>query len=154
MTEPTADAKPAEPERDACAEGGFLATSLMKAATQGSVLMVEKALECTATNLDAISADGRTAVMIAALNGHAAVCRALAEAGCDLEARDCDGKRAVDLAADAACRDALADEQRKRDLLWSAISGEAAAEQDPEAQLRAMLASAKLGGGLSAESPF
>ena len=126
----------------------------MKAATQGSVAMVETALECTATNLDAIDADGRTALMIAATHGHAAVCRALAEAGCDLDARDCDGKRATDLAADAACRNVLADEQRKLDMLWSLISGEKTEQEDPEAMMRAMLATAKLGGGLSAESPF
>ena len=55
-------------ERD-CA-GGFHSTSLMKAARNDQPELVEKALECTANNIDAVGSDGRTALMIAAALGH------------------------------------------------------------------------------------
>ena len=90
---------------------------------------------------------------IAAGLGHATLCQALGDAGCDLDATDCDGKRAQDLAADEKCRRVLVDLQRKRELLFSTIMGKDAA-QDPEARIRALLAGAKAGGGMSAESPF
>eukprot|EP00966_Prymnesium_polylepis_P260633 6020310-Prymnesium_polylepis.1 len=90
--------------------------------------------------------------MIAAANGHTAVCRALAEAGCDLDIKDGDGNRASDLATDSACRELLLSEERKREVLWGAVLGKPVAP-DPEAALRAMLASATAC-GLSKESPF
>ena len=90
--------------------------------------------------------------MIAASRGHAALCRALGDAGCDLDATDRDGKRAQALAATEECRGVLVDLQHKRDELFRAITGTKVA-QDPDARLRALLAGAA-GGGLSKESPF
>ena len=59
-------AAPANGEREC--SGGFQLTPLMKAAIHGDVSLVEKALECTALNLDAVGGDGRTALHTAAAN--------------------------------------------------------------------------------------
>ena len=88
-------AEPALAERDC--SGGFQLTPLMKAAIHGDVSLVEKALECTALNLDAVGGDGRTALHTAAANGHRAVVRALADAGCDIDAA-ADGQTAAEIA--------------------------------------------------------
>lgn len=69
----------------------------MKAAVHGDVSLVERALECTALNLDAVGGDGRTALHTAAANGHRAVVRALADAGCDIDAT-ADGQTAAEIA--------------------------------------------------------
>ena len=83
-------------ERD-CA-GGFHSTSLMKAARNDQPELVEKALECTANNIDAVGSDGRTALMIAAALGHLRVVRALCNAGADLNLVDGNGRSALDAA--------------------------------------------------------
>ena len=83
-------------ERD-CA-GGFHSTSLMKAARSDQPELVEKALECTANNIDAVGSDGRTALMIAAALGHLRVVRALCNAGADLNLVDGNGRSALDAA--------------------------------------------------------
>ena len=61
--------------------GGHQSTSLMKAARWNQLDLVVTALECTATNLDAVGADGRTALMIACEAGHLEVAKAMANAG-------------------------------------------------------------------------
>ena len=83
-------------ERD-CA-GGFHSTSLMKAARNDQPELVEKALECTANNIDAVGSDGLTALMIAAALGHLRVMRALCNAGADLNLVDANGHSALDAA--------------------------------------------------------
>ena len=79
-------------------DGGFISTSLQKAALTGNVDMLVAALECTATNIDAVDADGCTALMIAASNGHAALVRALCDAGADVSPTNGDGLTAEQLA--------------------------------------------------------
>ena len=78
--------------------GGFMSTTLHKAATHGDASLVAKALECTATNLDSVTAEGLTALMIAAGHGHLSVLTALCEAGADIEPCDSDGRNAEALA--------------------------------------------------------
>ena len=110
-------------ERDC--SGGFLSTSLMKAAVHGDVRLVEVALECTSTNLDAVDAHGRTALTIACQNGHAAVVRALLAAGCDLGV-GCSGSQADAIADEhghADIAEAVRTEARARASLEAAISG-------------------------------
>ena len=79
--------------------GGHQSTSLMKAARHGQVDLVVTALECTATNLDAVGADGKTALMIACANGHLGVAKAMANAGADIDATDGERRTALWLAA-------------------------------------------------------
>ena len=69
-----ANGEPPLAEREC--SGGFQLTPLMKAAIHGDVSLVEKALECTALNLDAVGGDGRTALHTAAANGHRNVVQA------------------------------------------------------------------------------
>ena len=89
----------------------------MKAAIHGDVSLVEKALECTALNLDAVGGDGRTALHTAAANGHRAVVRALADAGCDIDAT-ADGQTAAEIALAAGhfaiFEDLTAEAQKRR----------------------------------------
>ena len=73
----------------------------MKGARFGQVELIVKALECTATNLDAVGGDGRTALITAAAAGHLDVVRALCAAGADLEVVDFSGLNAG-AAAEAA----------------------------------------------------
>ena len=99
----------------------------MKAAIHGDVSLVEKALECTALNLDAVGGDGRTALHTAAANGHRAVVRALADAGCDIDAT-ADGQTAAEIALAAGhftIFEDLTAEAQKREQIWRAINGEA-----------------------------
>jgi len=147
-------------EERACS-GGFMSTSLQKAATHGDARLVAQALECTATNLDAIGADGRTALMLAAMHGHLSVCAALCDAGADLDVCDGAGQSAEALAAasgHAQCAKLLASEATKRRALWSTIMGTGAAGPtssiEPREDVMAkLLAEAGLPKG-AAESPF
>ena len=138
-----ANGEPPLAERDC--SGGFQLTPLMKAAIHGDVSLVEKALECTALNLDAVGGDGRTALHTAAANGHRAVVRALADAGCDIDAT-ADGQTAAEIALAAGhftIFEDLTAEALKREQIWRAINGEAT------------LAAAVAGGASgSKEAPF
>mmetsp|Transcript_25548 Transcript_25548/g.55533 ORF Transcript_25548/g.55533 Transcript_25548/m.55533 type:complete len:149 (+) Transcript_25548:137-583(+) len=118
---------PAVQERDECERGGYQSTPLMKAARFGQVELVATALECTATNLDAIGADGRTALITAAANGHLPVVRALINAGCDLDTTDCNGQTAVMVAESQGhtqISQAIQQEQGRRAAIWAAVKGE------------------------------
>ena len=172
LSDPAASSEPAAssaaavaqpPPRPALAErecdGGFQSTSLQRAARHGDASLVAVALECTATNLDAVDADGRTALLIAALNGHASVVRALLDAGCDMDARDGGGATALDAAKAAGHKEValmLQAEQVKRDAVWGAILGEKRAKPDLPPELTAMMmaSAAAGGGGRSLEAPF
>ena len=105
-------------------DGGFISTSLQKAALTGNVEMLVAALECTATNIDAVDADGCTALMIAASHGHAALVHALCDAGADVSPTNGDGLTAEQLAERAghtACIERLHREAIRRQEVWSAI---------------------------------
>ena len=139
--------------------GGHQSTSLMKAARHGQVDLVVTALECTATNLDAVGADGKTALMIACANGHLGVAKAMADAGADIDATDGDGRKAVDIAeaaGHAKIADMLRAEAGKRAAVWDAIGGGGGGGD--ASSLEAMLS--QLAGGVGStpgqtrESPF
>eukprot|EP00959_Pyramimonas_sp_CCMP1952_P008877 185673-Pyramimonas_sp.AAC.1 len=113
-------------EREECS-GGFQSTPLMKAARYGQAEGVARALECTATNLDAIGADGRTALITGAANGHLEVVKVLMDAGCDLDIQDLSSRTAVAVAETEGhphIAKAIKDEQERRAVFWSAIKGE------------------------------
>jgi ankyrin repeat protein len=74
---------------------------------QDGVDLVRSLIEKGA-RIDAADNRGRTALMIAAEQGHGAIASALIEAGADRTLRDKDGKTAADLASDDATRVALA----------------------------------------------
>ena len=106
-------------------DGGFMSTSLQKAARAGDANLVAYALECTQTNLDAPDAEGCTALMIAAGLGHLNVVRALADAGADLAAIDASGRTAAQIASAAGHADIhelLARAQAERDALLAALT--------------------------------
>jgi hypothetical protein len=108
--------------------GGFMSTSLQKAAFSGDAALVEAALECTHTNLDAPNAEGQTALIIAAGRGHVQVARALADAGADLDATDANGHTAWQVATaagHAAVATVLQAKAAERAAVWSAITGNA-----------------------------
>ena len=116
------EAAPAMEERE-CG-GGFMSTSLQKAAISGDVNGLVLALECTATNIDALDANGCTALMLAAGKGHTALVKALCDAGADTTFTDADGNTAEALAARAghkACEERIAREAARREAVWSAI---------------------------------
>ena len=137
-------------------DGGFQSTPLQRAARHGDASLVLVALECSATNLDAVDAEGRTALIIAAANGHAAVVHALLDAGCDVDAADGAGMSAVDsatAAGHAAIAVSVAKEKAKREALLSLICG--AGKQSLPPELAALLsAGGPPGAGRSAEAPF
>lgn len=98
----------------------------MKAARHGQHEVVSRALEtsCSQPQLDVIDEKGRTALMIAALNGHAKVVDVLIGAGADLAVRDVEGKTAADLACVDDIRKAIWDgESRYNQLLQSIMAG-------------------------------
>ena len=148
----------AEPER-ACG-GGFMATSLQKAAKSGDVKSLVLALECTATNVDAPDADGNTALMIAARNGFFDLVDALCNAGADPTSTDGNGETAEQIATAAgqlkcAARLSRASEQRSNLMTMIGLAGpeppkQRTAEDDVMAKL---LAEAGLPKG-PAECPF
>ena len=133
--------------------GGHQSTSLMKAARYNQIDLVVTALECTATNLDAVGADGRTALMIACEAGQLEVAKAMANAGADIDVEDGAGRTAVDIAAGAGhdrVAAMLRAEATKRRAAWDAIVG-ASAGGDDAASLEQMLADLA-GGGSGARS--
>ena len=133
--------------------GGHQSTSLMKAARWNQLDLVVTALECTATNLDAVGADGRTALMIACEAGHLEVAKAMANAGTDIDVQDGAGRTAVDIAAGAGhdrVAAMLRAEATKRRAAWDAIVGASAGGGDA-ASLEQMLADLA-GGGSGARS--
>ena len=133
--------------------GGHQSTSLMKAARWNQLDLVVTALECTATNLDAVGADGRTALMIACEAGHLEVAKAMANAGADIDVQDGAGRTAVDIAAGAGHERVAAmlrAEATKRRAAWDAIVGASAGGGDA-ASLEQMLADLA-GGGSGARS--
>mmetsp|Transcript_31747 Transcript_31747/g.38341 ORF Transcript_31747/g.38341 Transcript_31747/m.38341 type:complete len:148 (-) Transcript_31747:126-569(-) len=139
-------------EREECS-GGFQLTSLMKAALHGQAELVATALECTATNLDAIGGDGRTALITAAGNGHLGVVKALMAAGCELDVTDLSGLTAAQVAEAAGhvgIADAIKKEQAHRTAIWAAISGEAPKGGALPILTNTMMSSAKGG----TECPF
>ena len=134
--------------------GGHQSTSLMKAARYNQIDLVVTALECTATNLDAVGADGRTALMIACEAGHLEVAKAMANAGTDIDVQDGAGRTAVDIAAGAGhdrVAAMLRAEATKRRAAWDAIVGASAGGGDDAASLEQMLADVA-GGGSGARS--
>jgi len=133
--------------------GGHQSTSLMKAARFNQLDLVVTALECTATNLDAVGADGRTALMIACEAGHLEVAKAMANAGADIDVEDGAGRTAIDIAAGAGhdrVAAMLRAEATKRRAAWEAIVGASAGGGDA-ASLEQMLADLA-GGGSGARS--
>ena len=112
-------------ERDC--SGGFHTTSLMKGARDGQVELVVRALECTATSLEAVGADGRTALIIAAAAGHAPVVRCLLNAGADLSPADGRGLTAEGAAAESGHAEVcsmLREEHAAREAVWRAATGQ------------------------------
>ena len=139
-----------------------MSTSLMKAATTGNVVALETALECTATNIDAVDQNGKTALMIAAQNGVVELVCALCNAGADTTLTDGDGLTAEKIAIQSGhelCAARLAKEQAKRNELMALI-GLGASSALPSRQsnpsdviMARLLAEAGLPKG-PAESPF
>lgn len=84
------EADDAEELLSRCKEGGCVQTTLMKAAATGDLDLLVRSLESTAANIDALDAHGRTALMLAARQGHTLAVRALLDAGADTEPADCD----------------------------------------------------------------
>ena len=106
-----------------------MSTSLQKAATNGDVKSLIVALECSACNIDAPNASGRTALMISSAAGHIGMVRALCEAGADVTVLDGDGQTAQMLAAaaeHAECAALLLREQKRREEIWNTIFAEKA----------------------------
>ena len=142
-------------ERDC--DGGFQSTSLMKAARHDQPELVAASLECTATNIDAVGADGCTALILAACQGHLRVVRALMDAGANLSCTDTQGRTAAE-AAEAfgytSVATAIRAEERRREELWATLTGEARAR--PPTTIEALLsdAGAVPSRGGPKESPF
>ena len=148
----------AMPMAERACDGGFQSTPLQRAARHGDASLVVVALECSATNLDAVDAEGRTALISAAANGHAAVVRALLDAGCDVDAADGAGMSAVDsatAAGHAAIAVTVEREKAKREALLNLICGPGTGKQGLPPELAALLsAGGSPGAGRSAEAPF
>lgn len=82
--------------------------------------------QCTATNIDAVGADGRTALHIAAAEGQLLAVHALMSAGAGLDTCDSRGQLPLETAREAGHAHivaALAAEQAKRDAVWRQITG-------------------------------
>lgn len=144
---------------DLVAEGctQFQLTSLMKAAVHGDVRAVRETLGSTSANLDAVDAQGRTALIIAARGGHEGVIRELLAAGADCEPVDSDGHTAATVAADAghdAAARLITSEVTRRAALRDAVLSRAGGSSSTAGSIAALLA--KAGGSSSgpAESPF
>lgn len=105
-----------------------MSTSLQKAAASGDCGALETALECSALNIDAVDANGRTALMIAAAAGHKSMVRALCAAGAEVTCTDGNGKNAKAIAEEGGqpeCVAILAKESESREKIWEAILGRA-----------------------------
>jgi len=144
----------------------------MKGAAAGDVALIAQSLESSATNLDAIDAHGRTALVLAARHGHAAAVRALLDAGANLEQQDCDGldaQAAARAGGHEAAVEMIARELAKREALWGLVVGKAhggaaassaagvtgdalARSAQREAMMRRLAADSSA--GASRESPF
>jgi hypothetical protein len=101
-------------------------TTLMRAAALGDARLVAHSLDTSRSALDAVDAQGRTALMLAARAGHDEIVRALLGAGADADACDCDGADAVALATAHGCTTAatlVAAERAKRVALLDVICG-------------------------------
>ena len=150
-------AEPSQPLAERECGGGFMATSLQKAAHSGDIKSLELALECTATNLDAVDAEGRTALMIAAAGNRIALVRALCDAGADISATNCDGLAAADLATQAGhteCAERLREAASMRAQLLATMTGSSeSAAPKMEDIMAKMLAEAGMPKGCN-EAPF
>ena len=94
-------------------------------------------------NLDAVGGDGRTALHTAAANGHRAVVRALADAGCDIDGAPPTARPPPNARGRPLCNLRGPDGGgAKRDQIWRAINGEAT------------IAAAVTGGAQGQEAPF
>ena len=144
-------------------KGGFQATSLMKAALHNDRAGIVIALECTATNIDAVNHLGSTALMIACSKGHMDVVNCLIAAGADLSITDGEGNGAYEIAKmndHHQVATTVANEKAKRDALWAAITGAPTAPKPPsDKKDDDALAALLMGAGatlptLSREAPF
>lgn len=130
-------------------------TPLHSAARRGDASLVTVALECSTAHLNSVDTEGRTALITAAANGHAAVVRALLDAGCDINVADSAGVSAV-MAARAAGHDAVAvsvqTAKAKREALLLTICGTGKQGLPPE--LAMLLSAGAPGPGRAAEAPF
>ena len=128
----TPSVEPAMAEREC--SGGFLLTPLMKAAMMGDIAAASHAIEamhCRGDgdgNLNGVTHEGCTALMLACRAGHIQVINALLQAGCELDQRDAEGRDAAAIADSAGhveCAVALRREAAARLAMWSMITGEA-----------------------------
>lgn len=138
--------------------GGFASTSLMKAALHNDVAAVERALECSAVNINAYDAQGRTALMIAAAQGNRDVALALSNAGGDVLLTNADGQTAEEIASQHGHGDtaaAIKADRLRRETIYAAIyESDAPSKGAPAADAMAkLLAQAGLPPGAK-ESPF
>ena len=108
--------------------------------------------QCSAINIDAVGADGRTALHIASAAGHLPAVHALMEAGADTATADGAGVSPEEAAAAAGHIEvayAIAAEQAQRDAVWRLVTGAAA----PQGATRAAAGVRGRSGGRSGGQP-